>query len=181
MPTQEVIDAKVAIGKAYYCQLLDDHILNLMSGCNDCSDLETMVCLMEVIDALEYDINDEYTLPIFEKLMNLIGSYSGAGVISNPYVSIPNSTIVFPYDDRPEPVTISWSDMTLDGVTPTVEANRYDNPTWAGFNPMMELQGVAFVRGINYDLLPTGGFVSKGDTPFIYDGQTFIVYNFNIA
>lgn len=173
------ISNQVDLGKVYYNELLDDQYEDLLNGCSDCCDSKYN-CLSQMITALSVDIDDDIntdnTQSVYFQLLNLMADFSGS-YSPDPNVVLPETTIIISSSDRPEPVVIEYSDMTLDGT-------RYDNATWAGFNPLMQLEVVTqLYRGTDYDLLPTGGFIlnPSGNVPAIFEGQEITVYNYNIA
>lgn len=112
------------------------------------------------------------------KAFDAFGQYGGS---QNPNYQSPGITVIVqnpvPYLS---PMDIPWASFSTDNSPDSgVSRNTYYNTGLAGINPFMQDQTTTLLyNGIDYDLIPSGGFILKtgGNLPFIYDGQSLRAY-----
>lgn len=166
--TQQITDS-IALANAYFIQLLNKNTTGLQSGALTHLS-KNIFCLRRFIRALQWDvddnINDADTTALYDLLLTEIDGYTGSGVVVDPNVIIPGQPIIV-IATMPVPLEIGFGDMTLAGT-------RYDNPLWSGFNPFMIVDNTTWLeKGVDYNLLPSGGFtlIPGGNMPAIFQGQ----------
>lgn len=97
MATIQQINSAILTGDAYFAYLLNINTNNAKSGF-PVSNKPKLSCLKSLINALQWDldinVNDGITTAIYAHLVAEIAPYSGAGVVVDPNVIIPGTTIV---------------------------------------------------------------------------------------
>lgn len=97
MATVENISNAIAFGQAYFVSLQDIDTANAGAGF-PVTNKPKLSCLKSLVNALSWDladgVNDDTTTAIYELLLNETAPYSGMGIIVDPNVIIPCTTII---------------------------------------------------------------------------------------
>lgn len=177
MLTPDQIDT--AITNAQYALALGvTKDFTLMHGACQPKSWNTNLCFNAIIKGLKYQSNREdygsvLTYSLYKKALGLTG-FVGSLPNIDPNFQQTNITIIVqnPVADIPW-MDIPWSVFSTDGSVDGGRNTYYDT-TLAGVNPALQLATSLLLQlGIDYDLIPTGGFILRADggLPFIYDGQ----------
>lgn len=132
------------------------------------------------------DYSSEASVDIYNQLLD-IGSTWFGGIALDNNAQTPGPIEVVNVPSFPEPIDIAWADFsTVGSPDGGVTRVQYYNTDWAGFNPFLALIQpgmIALELGIDYSLIPTGGFVllPGGNLPGIFSGQKIRAENYAIA
>lgn len=97
MVSLQTIAQKLLLGQAYFAELIDQEIGDLIR-CGQSVVTSKLICLNRIIRALTWDVddevNDEDTQEIYAMLLKQLAGYTGAILPNDPNVVIPGTTIV---------------------------------------------------------------------------------------
>ena len=181
MATKEEIQDKVLLGRAYYLELLGAYYIEDSNGCKSCKPND-LARLRLISKELQYRINNDIVNEDVQKLykcyLDILSDYSGMSISLDPNAQIPGITIIV---EGGSGVTLPyWQDIPWSEMTNDVDGYRdtYFNLEWAGYNPMIQIQGVVMYQdGVDYDNDGQGTIVFRPGKG-IYDGQYFRAGNF---
>lgn len=178
MPTQAQVQNIILSAQLRKTTLLQENLIALNAGFNlpvNFYDIRVLALYTRAV-LRQYNMGDYASanfLVVYDCLCKQLGgNINGATV--DPNFQAPNTTIVIQNPAGYIPwMDIPWEAFSTDGEVDGGR-NTYYNPALVGINPALQLATSLLLQvGIDYDLLPSGGFKlrSDGGLPFVYQGQ----------